>query len=155
MLDPNITMPVKLWQQLMRQLKKRGNGKRESGAFLLGPATGTVITEFICYNDLDPKAFDSGIIIFHGDGFIPLWEYCSDNTLKVIADVHTHPSEWTGQSLSDQQNPMIAKAGHIALIVPCLAQNRRQLLQGVGAFVFVGAGKWRAAENATDIINLF
>src|SRR5690349_4485121 len=113
MQKPKLIIRLSVWKTLIKQLKYRGNnGKRETGAFLLGNRNTSEIISFICYNDLDPHAFDSGIIIFNGDGYIPLWEYCIKYHLKVLADVHTHPGEWTGQSDSDMRHPMIAQKGH-------------------------------------------
>jgi len=143
-----------LWKKLIRELKKRGEGRRETGAFLLGSPTGNIITDFICYNDLDSKAFDSGIIIFNGDGYIPLWQYCAEKKLKVLADVHTHPGGWTGQSASDQKHPMVAQKGHIALIVPHFATKRNQLLKNVGVHEFLGNKKWIAWNEEDGIIEI-
>ena len=137
-----LSIRLSVWKKLIKELKKRGEGKRETGAFLLGKRKANHVTKFICYNDLDPAAFDSGIIIFNGDGYIPLWEYCSKNDLQVLADVHTHPGPWTGQSSSDMQHPMIAQKGHIALIVPQFAVKRNQLLNGVGIHEFLGEQEW-------------
>lgn len=148
-----LSIPLPLWKKLIRELKKRGKGKRETGAFLLGPKESNAITEFICYDDLDPHAFDSGIIVFNGDGFIPLWKHCNKNGLKVLADVHTHPSRWTEQSGSDKKHPMIAQAGHIALIVPNYATGWRQRLNGVGVHEFLGNRQWKTWNNK-EIIEL-
>src|SRR6266542_2518763 len=113
-----IAIPILLWMRLIRQLRLRGGGYRESGAFLLGRAESYRILKFICYDDLDPTALDTGIITFHGAGFVPLWDYCRDHKLHVMADVHTHGGESTGQSGSDRTHPMIGVKGHVALIVP-------------------------------------
>jgi proteasome lid subunit RPN8/RPN11 len=149
-----ITIAKSVWARLITQLKKRGDNKRETGAFLLGKKGGTEIMKFICYNDLDPHAFDSGIIIFNGDGYIPLWELCARDGLKVLADVHTHPSKWTGQSSSDMRHPMIAQKGHIALIVPCYATKRNQLLQGVGVHEFLSEGKWKDWSKQPEVFEI-
>src|ERR1700722_15234282 len=114
MSNPKIRIHRAVWKELIGELYARGEGVRETGAFLLGDKSGNTISHFICYNDLDPHVSESGIIIFNGNGFIPLWEYCSAHKMKVLADVHTHPDEWTGQSTSDRKHPMIAQAGHIA-----------------------------------------
>jgi len=143
---------LSLWKKLIKELKHRGCGKSETGAFLLGHAN--EIREFICYNDLDPHAFDSGIIIFNGDGYVPLWEYCSKWKLKVLADVHTHPGGWTGQSSSDMNHPMIAQKGHIALIIPWLATKRNQLLNGVGVHEFLGERQWKSYDENDNIVKL-
>lgn len=149
-----LEVKIATWRRLVKQLKARGFGKRETGAFLLGEKDTGLITDFICYNDLDPHAFDSGIIVFHGDGYIPLWTYCTQKKLKVLADVHTHPGEWTGQSASDQKHPMIAQKGHIALIIPSFATKRNQLLNGVGVHEFLGELKWKSWKQKDEILIL-
>ena len=154
MQKPKLKIKLTIWKMLIRELKRRGNGKKETGAFLLGNPDSDTITEFICYNDLDPEAFDSGIIIFNGNGYIPLWQYCAENKLKVLADVHTHPGGWTGQSSSDKKHPMVAQKGHIALIVPYFAVKRNQLLKNVGVHEFLGNRKWKALNQDDAIIEL-
>jgi hypothetical protein len=154
MQNHKLIIPLGIWKKLIKELKTRGKSKRETGAFLLGNRHENNITGFICYNDLDPGAFDSGIIIFNGDGYIPLWEHCLINNLKVLADVHTHPGSWTSQSGSDMQHPMIAVKGHIALIVPNFATNQKQLLNGVGIHEFLGNREWKEWKHADGIVQL-
>jgi hypothetical protein len=59
-----IIVPILLWRRLLRELHRRGDGRRESGAFLLrarGAGQGR-ITRFVCYDDLDPASCQSGAI---------------------------------------------------------------------------------------------
>ena len=121
-----LTIPVKLWERMIADLKARGRGKRESGAFLLGPLEGKTITEYICYDDLDPQSLDTGIIEFDHIGFSKLWPYCVKNQIRVYADVHTHPGSVTRQSGLDIDNPMIIEKGHIAFIVPNYARSEER-----------------------------
>src|SRR5947207_10523579 len=111
----NLRISLLLWRKLMEQLRRRGGGVRESGAFLLGNLGGCKVKRFIPYDDLDRTALVTGIISFQGIGFVPLWNYCRQHKLQVLADVHTHEGKWTGQSGTDQTNPMIETPGHIAL----------------------------------------
>ncbi len=142
--SPNLCISWLVWWRLIRELKRRGGGHRESGAFLLGGNGARKVSHFICYDDLDPTALDTGIIMFHGEGFVPLWEFCRARKMRVLADVHTHPSEWTGQSGSDSTHPMIAQSGHVALIVPQFAQRRFQSLAGVGIHEYCGDHRWNS-----------
>jgi proteasome lid subunit RPN8/RPN11 len=154
MQDHKLCIVKTMWQKLMAELNKRGGGGRETGAFLLGKKGSRVVTEYICYDDLDPHALDTGIIVFNGDGYIPLWELCLQHGLKVLADVHTHPCDWTGQSGLDMRHPMIAQAGHIALIVPCYATKKRQLLKGVGIHEFLGNAEWEHWAEHNGVVRL-
>lgn len=139
-----LTICLLLWTRLVRQLRHRGRGERESGAFLLAKVGSERVSHFICYDDLDPESLDSGIIIFRGSGFVPLWKYCQQEGMMVVADVHTHPSSWTGQSESDQSHPMVGQKGHVALIVPNYAQGNLFNLHGVGVYEYAGNHKWQA-----------
>ena len=138
-----LKVPVLLWRRLLQQLRRRGGGERESGAFLLGKPGSARTTRFICYDDLDDSALGTGIITFHAAGFVRLWEICAREKLKVLADVHTHPSAWTGQSGSDRTHPMIALAGHIAIILPDFAQQAKSSLNGAGIYEYLGNHEWK------------
>jgi proteasome lid subunit RPN8/RPN11 len=138
-----INIPTLLWRRLVKELRKRGAGTRESGAFLLGtPGTGRV-SRFICYDDLDDKALETGIITVHAAGFVRLWDICKRENLKVLADVHTHPSSWTGQSEPDRTHPMVAQPGHIALILPNYAKRTTRPLAGASVYEYLGDHEWQ------------
>src|SRR6266853_5082256 len=93
-----LNIPRYLWGKLIKELRRRGKGVRESGAFLLGDVGGCKIRQFIAYDDLDPSALTSGIIVFQGAGYVPLWMFCEQHKMQVLADVHTHGGKCTRQS---------------------------------------------------------
>jgi proteasome lid subunit RPN8/RPN11 len=133
-----------LWRQGLVELKRRGMSWSESGAFLLGTRESArcTVNQFIYYDDLDPQCLNSGIVRFNGSAFAKLWTICRDAGLEVIADVHTHPGR-PFQSRTDQQNPMIGIAGHIAIIVPNLAQRVVQSKE-LGIYEYQGNHKWQS-----------
>lgn len=136
------TIALRLWLRLVRELKRRGRGVRESGAFLLAKQDANRVVDFVCYDEMDPTALDSGIVVFHGSGFVRLWDICSSRGVRVIADVHTHGGRWTGQSDADRTHPMVAQSGHLALILPHFARRELQLLRGVGIYEYLGNHEW-------------
>ena len=138
----------------MRGLRRRSRGEREAGAFLLGNSRSERVKHAIFYDELDPQAFASGAIMMDGKAYLKLWEYCKRRNARVVADVHTHPSAWTGQSPIDMQNPAISQVNHIALIVPYLAQRRMQGLRGVGIHEYLGDHKWRTWEHDSGRVRL-
>jgi proteasome lid subunit RPN8/RPN11 len=140
-----------LWFKLTRELHRRGEDERESGAFLLGREGSARIVRVVYYDDLDPRCLDRGFINFDGAGYVKLWQICRERMLRVIADVHTHPMSWTGQSESDKEHPMIPQKGHMALIIPNYACASRFTLRGVGIYEYLGDGEWRkcAARSGT------
>ena len=96
----------------------------------------------IYYDDLDPAAYETRVCILHADAFSRLWDKCSELNMTVIADAHVHLFG-AGQSNSDRENPMIARAGHIAIILPRMARPpiRRW---AVGVYEYLGDHQWRA-----------
>jgi proteasome lid subunit RPN8/RPN11 len=139
-----IMIPRLTWMRLVQELRKRGKGRSESGAFLLGnvDAGDRRVETFICYDDLDPDALSSGYVTFHGEGFSALWEICKKEKLRVIADVHTHPTEDVRQSRIDKSNPMVPVVGHVAIILPNYACTSKFSITGAGVHVFKGHGQW-------------
>jgi len=126
-------------------LRRRGAGKGESGAFLLGPNNSRTrrVNTYICYDELDPAAYQNGAIAFHASGYVALWQYCREKKLEVLADVHTHPGSWVDQSSIDQRHPMVPVVGHTAMIVPHFANTRWWSLQAVGVYEYLGSFRWR------------
>jgi hypothetical protein len=100
------------------------------------------ITSFVLYDDLDPHCLDTGIVRFDGRYFGALWDLCKQRGQAVVADIHVHP-DGSYQSYSDRENPMISRAGHIALILPRFAAPpvvRKEL----GIYVYEGGKRWQS-----------
>jgi hypothetical protein len=142
--QPRLIISADLWEELIGELGRRGDGRRESGAFLLGPRDGDarVVTEIVYLDDLDPNCLTGGIT-FDGRFYGRLWDICHARQLHVRADIHTHPSESVRQSSIDQDNPMVSRSGHLALIVPRLA-TAPVTTDRVGLHEFLGAEGWRS-----------
>jgi len=140
-----IAIPRLIWFSLVGDLRGRGRGRRESGAFLLGRSDGRDrrVVEYICYDDLDPHALDQGIVVFHGEGFSKLWALCAKRKLQVLADIHTHPSRDVGQSWIDQENAMVPVTGHVAMIAPRFGNTSRWSLNEVGIHRLEEGGRWK------------
>ena len=138
-----------LWRRLLVCLRERGRGKsRESGAFLLGHQNDqrARITDFVLYDDLDPHCLDTGIVRFDGRYFGMLWTLCKERGLVVVADIHVHPGG-SQQSESDRAHPMIAQAGHLALILPHFATGPISKCQ-IGIYRYQGAKHWETITPA-------
>ena len=117
---PIVEVSGDLLQSMHIELRQRGlNGSREAGAFLLGTRLGNKrsITKAVYFDDLDPGSL-VGSIHFRGHGYSKLWDICEAERLQVLGDVHTHPGTSVTQSSIDRANPMIARVGHIALVLP-------------------------------------
>lgn len=140
---PKLVCSSQVWDGGVDELRRRTGGQRESGAFLLGRATGATrrIETFLFYDDVDSHCFKHGIVEFDGRKFGAVWERCRSLQMTVVADVHVHPGHY-GQSGSDRHNPMIAEAGHLALIIPHFAAGQRRPGR-IGVYEYLGARQWR------------
>jgi hypothetical protein len=134
-----------LWQELLGELAARGRGVRESGAFLLADAAADRrrVVRAVYLDDLDPASLQGGIS-FRGTAYGALWRICRRERLTVAADIHTHPGPIVAQSTIDRRNPMIATAGHIALIAPHYAQRPVEA-RDVGVHVYHGEHQWTSS----------
>lgn len=144
---------AEIWESGIKELHGRTESRHESGAFLLGREWRgrREVVRFEYYDDLDPHSLDSGIVIFDGAGYGPLWQMCRDEELMVVADVHVHPGR-AKQSELDRDNPMIATVGHIALIVPDYAA-RLPMAKDLGIYEFAGGYRWY--DRSTNPKNYF
>ena len=137
-----INCPRAKWKWLVGELARRGNSRHESGAFLLGLARGTrfEVVDVVFYDDLDPDAYATGVCVLHGSAFAKLWSLCRERGLTVVGDVHTHPGA-AFQSESDRTNPMVARTGHVALILPQFARTV-PIPADLGVYEYCGNHKW-------------
>ena len=140
--DHRIFCHPERWSTILGELNRRGEDQHEAGAFLLGEPRGDrlVVREAIYYDELEPAAYSSGVCILHAPAFAKLWSICRERRLSVVADVHTHPGA-AFQSWSDRDNPMVARQGHIAIIVPNFA-NKPVNMQRLGIFEYVADHVW-------------
>lgn len=154
-----LTITQSRYRDLMDELARRGQRRRESGAVLLAPVhlvplPGAApshphrirVTEVVYFDDLDPDCL-KGNIEFSATGFDKLWSYCADRRLTVVADVHTHPGPGVGQSHIDATNPMISAVGHIAIIAPNYAVGRPPV-SALGVHTHLGGFRWESAYGS-------
>jgi hypothetical protein len=145
------------WADLIAGLGQRGGNVSESGAFLLARRAARkheVVAKIVFFDDLDAGCGHGGI---HLDwrAFTRLAELCDVHQLRVIGDVHTHPGAWVDQSGIDRDNPLIARVGHVAVIVPDLASQPVRVVQ-VGVHEYQGEDGWRSyfGEQAASVLRV-
>lgn len=135
-----LRMRTREWEAMIAELGRRGRGHRESGAFLLADRDGNprTVTRVAYLDDLDPNCLTGGIE-FDGLAYSKLWDLCDAEHRRVVGDVHTHPGRGVRQSPIDAANPMIARRGHVAVIVPSYATTRVRADE-VGLHLYDGDG---------------
>lgn len=148
--EHRISCPRPLWRRVLKELDRRGERRHESGVFLLGrQAKGRLeVRDAVFYDDLDSRAYDTGACVLHGDAFAKLWRLCREQGLTVVADAHTHPGA-SIQSYADRTNPMVARGGHVAIIVPNMARPPVEHC-ALGVYEYCGEHEWtnRSGNNA-------
>lgn len=145
---PVIKVPLLIWRSLIDDLIKSGQGRRESGAFVLGNshASSLKALTYICYDALDPASL-TGAVNFHSNGYAKLWGFCRENKLNVLFDIHTHPGNNVTQSSIDRKYPMIPQVGHLALIAPNFGSTSRWSLKPVGMYQYAGDFSWKTLDE--------
>lgn len=153
---PQLKIDLCLWEEIIRELRRRGlDGRRESGAFLLASPEEDRhrVVRPAYFDDLDPHCLVGNIHI-RSVGFTKLWQLCEEAGLRVLADVHTHPGASVAQSGTDLTNPMIAREGHLALIVPHYA-TRPVTARVVGVHEYRGdLWKSRFGSSAEHVLRI-
>lgn len=140
--DRGVRINPTRWRSLIAELCHRGECCHEAGAFLLGVREGDlrIVTDIVFYDELDPAAYQTGVCVLHAPAFAKLWASCRARALTVVGDVHTHPGG-AFQSEADRTNPMVAREGHIAIIVPNFATGRPNRAS-LGIFEYRGDHAW-------------
>jgi len=130
------------WRGLLAELDRRGERRHEAGAFLLGVREGDlrVVQDLVFYDELDLGAYETGVCVLQAPSFAKLWATCRARGLTVVGDVHTHGGE-AGQSEADRTNPMVAREGHLAIIVPDFAAGSTAPAR-LGIFEYRGDHEW-------------
>lgn len=155
-----LVMSDRRFRRMLRELHRRGEDRRESGAFLLAardahPLAGArEITRIFYYDDLDADCLTGGITM-HATGLSRLNQLCKAHRLRVVGDVHTHPGKSVRQSRMDADHPMISLPGHVALIAPNYAAG----IIGpddLGAHRLLRGSTWEVAygSDASDMIQI-
>ncbi len=101
------------------------------------------MTRVVYFDDLDPECLNGGIHVV-GTAFSKLWDICEAEKRRVTADVHTHPGSSVAQSSIDADSPAIARAGHVALIIPNLASGEIPP-STVGVHLYRGNKGWHSS----------
>ena len=145
---PRIRVRRADWLELNMQLAVRGDGRRESGAFLLGRRRGRrpLVTRAVYFDDLEPDSL-TGAVHLTTTAYSRLWNICRDLGVEVLADVHTHPGKCVLQSHVDEENPLIAQRGHLAIIIGQYAQQHADL-RDVGIYEYRGDDGWKTRNRS-------
>lgn len=147
-----IKISIYQWLSLIKGLKLRTQGVRESGAFLLSELNSRKVNKVMFYDTFDPSVSESGIIQFKGA--VEFYKYLAEKKLEVLADIHTHPGSDTRQSESDQSHPMIRLTGHIAIIAPNFCKSIYLRPTDCSVYKYLGEFNWQKFSKKDNPIKL-
>ena len=98
---------------------------------------------YVCYDDVDPDAYQQGAIAFHANGLRRALAALPGEAIAVV-DRRAHTSgPDVRQSPIDVRHPMLPILGHTAMIVPNFAKTAWWSLKAVGVYEYLGGFKWR------------
>jgi proteasome lid subunit RPN8/RPN11 len=117
----HLHIPRILWDQTLSLLRDRSNGRRESGAVVLGNRTSTTqrfATKVVGYHELCDDRATEVFVELSEDGKLRLYSQLEREKLQMVAMVHTHPEGWVGLSPIDQANQLSSRVGFWSIVLP-------------------------------------
>lgn len=144
--EPNssrIFIPQNLWLQTWLGLLERGKGVVESAAVWGGKRAGSIETVEAVYflDDLVGKVQRRQYHYVPQRSLARLFAKLTENKHLIVADIHTHPSDWVGLSPLDMEHPIEFRRGIHAVVLPSYALHPPSLKQA-GVHKYQGDGNW-------------
>jgi hypothetical protein len=113
-------VPKQLFEETMRELETRSNGRRESAAVWAGTVKdGLWKAEVVRFHHhlCDDSASALSIELTEEAKFA-LYEELAALNLRLVALIHTHPEDWVGLSQIDEENQICSRRGFWSLVAP-------------------------------------
>lgn len=139
-----IVVPLALWRSTWAGLRARGRGVRESACVWVGTRSGMLerARDVIFLDDLPGTM---GHALQHRtsrEAVAALLTRARELQLEIVADIHTHPSDWVDLSIVDQEHPIEYRIGLLALVFPNFAAGPTQLSR-TGVHEYLGESRWK------------
>lgn len=126
----HLRVPRILWEQTLSLLRDRSDGRRESGAIVLGTGNSTkqrVASSVVGYHELcDDRATEVFLEVSEA-GKLRLYSQLEHNKLQLVAMIHTHPEGWVGLSQIDQANQLSSRIGFWSIVLPYFGKQPCEL----------------------------
>ncbi|MCZ7600608.1 MAG: hypothetical protein M5U09_26745 [Gammaproteobacteria bacterium] len=105
--EHRLSCPTALWRDGLAELARRGEGRHESGAFLLGRQDGQRrrVVRFVYFDELDPLCWTPASSSSTARASARSGRFCREAELQVVADVHPRGRGPARQSHLDRENP--------------------------------------------------
>jgi len=128
-LDTCLSIPKKMWEGTLTELRERSAGWRESAGILCGRVIGSEwIVEVVRFHHhlCDDRGRPLSIRLTESAKY-QLYGELNRLDLRLIAGIHTHPKDWVDLSWIDQQNQLCSRRGFWSIVVPWYAEQTWEL----------------------------
>ena|SRR3569832_1027608 len=139
----------KLWVTTWLGLQERSAGQREAACVWLGGRTREteIATDIVFLDDLPGTV---GRRLQHRtsrQAVAILLELARAKGLSIVADIHTHPSDWVDLSDVDREHPIEYRVGLVAIVLPSFALGEPDLAR-TGVHQYLGNGDWERLDGS-------
>ncbi|MBI4258112.1 MAG: hypothetical protein HY619_04080 [Thaumarchaeota archaeon] len=132
-------IPLDVFERTFDELRKWGEKEFEGLVLWVGTTARSkaIIKDFVV-----PEAdFWGGGVRISSGGMLKLAEDLSQRNLILLAQLHTHASDF-GHSYGDEQHAASYRLGYVSIVVPNFAQEKHTDLSSCYVYGYVGNGKW-------------
>jgi hypothetical protein len=110
-------VPRSIVEETVCELRSRSAGWRESAAIWAGHRDGTVNQVFFHHRLADDRGGPLSLELPEHAKF-DLYRKLARANQVLLALLHTHPADWVGLSLIDQQNQLSSRVGFWSIVLP-------------------------------------
>jgi hypothetical protein len=143
-MNSSLTIPAKILEQTLEELRLVGLSQREGFVLWLGDRTRNRIKEMYV------PEYESGKSFYRitEKGNTSLFSHLKQNKLYVLAQIHTHPFE-AFHSLADDKMATVAHVGGLSFVLPDFARQAtlKNFSELVKTYQLSKLGKWESSNQ--------
>jgi hypothetical protein len=145
----SLIVPVKIWTMTWEGLRTRSRARYESACVWGGRRSdeNETVEQVHFLDDLPGVRRHRSFHRTSREATQALFARLHSLGQSIVADVHSHPTEWVGLSETDAGHPIEYRVGLFALVLPRFAIGA-PLLSRVGVHIYLGDGEWQELSAA-------
>jgi hypothetical protein len=143
-----IIVAQQLWIETWYGLRTRGKGRSETACIWAGKrsTSGDIVHSVTFLDDLPGVHAGARYHQVSRVTIEALFKLLRERNEMIVADIHTHPSDWVDLSPTDSEHPIEFRRGLPAMIIPNFAMFE-PTLEGLGLHEYIGDGAWRSLDQ--------
>lgn len=128
-------------------LRQDGRKRVESTVLWGGRRFGTDAVVMSVLYPCGPDVYhEAGVVRVGPDTAAEMGRWLRAQGLRGLVQVHSHPGEWTGHSVTDDENPIISAEEFVSLVWPNYGELPVRTVQDLGVHRLSG-GRWSDVEG--------